>query len=239
MAGSRCDMSARDPGRAVRCQDCATRAACALNRLRFRQRAHADLQIHERTFHRGDVIVEEGQVAKNLRVVKLGVVFGYRRGLDGRSRPIGAVGRGVAIGSFGTIQLANQVTCVAMTAARVCELPAAELNRTGIGGASLQMEVGRFIAEAFAALSAWSEVMRLSGVVNQLAYVLVLLADANRESVVQLPSHEALAELLGTRRESIARALRALEMEGGIRRHERKRCEVRRDRLLLRLVNAS
>jgi len=71
------------------------------------------------------------------------------------------------------------------------------------------------------------------------AAVLLLLGDASQAPVVQLPSHTALAELLGTRRESIARALRSLESEGGIRRHERKRCEVQRDRLLLRLTHGA
>jgi DNA-binding GntR family transcriptional regulator len=72
-------------------------------------------------------------------------------------------------------------------------------------------------------------------VVNQLAYVVVLLADANRTPVVELPTHSALAELLGTTRETIARALGTLQSEGGIRRLERKHCEVYRRKLLDRV----
>jgi CRP/FNR family transcriptional regulator, cyclic AMP receptor protein len=231
-------MSTRSSARAVNCQECAIRATCMLNRLGSEQRAGIEPQIRERIFHRGDVLVEEGEVAKFVRVLKLGIVFGYRGGLDGRSRPIGALKRGSPVGLFGTLELPSQASCIALNCVRVCEVPVFDLHSMGSCGSSLLKEFGRTMAELFASLSAWSEAMRVPGVVKQLAYVLVLLADANKASVVQLPSHAALAELLGTRRESIARALGSLESEGCIRRHERKRCEVHRDRLLLRLSQA-
>jgi CRP-like cAMP-binding protein len=221
--------------RPVNCQDCAIRETCALNRLRNEERARIEPQIRERIFHRGDVLLEEEKTAKAVRFLKLGTVFGYRTGLDGRSRPIGVVRRGGALGIFGTFAMPSQATCVALTTVRVCEVPVAGVRDMMTCGSGLLVQISRSATEMFAAVIAWSEVMRLPGVVNQLAYVLVLLADASQAPVVQLPSHAALAELLGTRRESIARALRVLESEGGIRRHERKRCEVRRSQLLMRL----
>lgn len=228
-------MVTRTSVRSVNCQDCAIRATCTLNRLGEEDRIRIVPKIRERIFHRGDVLVEEGKLAKAVRFVKLGIVFGYRRGLDGRSRPIGVVSRGGALGIFGAFEMPSQATCVALTTVRACEVPVADLRVMSSCGSGLAVQIGQSVTEMVAALTAWSEAMRLPGVINQLAYMLVLLADANKASVVQLPSHAALAELLGTRRESIARALRSLESEGGIQRHERKRCEVRRDRLLLRV----
>jgi CRP-like cAMP-binding protein len=224
--------------RLVNCADCAIRAACALNRLESEDRARILPQVRERVFHRGDVLLEEGRTASVVRFVKLGVVFGYRRGLDGGSRPIGVVSRGGALGIFGTFATPNQTTCVALTAVRVCEVPVADLRSMSICGSSLVVQITRAVTEMFASVTSWSEVMRLQGVVNQLAYVLVLLADSSHSSVVHLPSHSDLAQLLGTRRETIARALRLLESDGAIRRHERKRCEVLRAPLLARLRQA-
>jgi CRP/FNR family transcriptional regulator len=229
------NMPTRKSARSVNCQNCAIRDTCALNRLQNEERARIEPMIRERIYHRGDVLLEEGKIAASVRFVKLGTVFGYRKGLDGRSRPIGVVSRGVALGIFSTFEMPNQVTCVALTTVLACEIPVADLRSLSTCGSSLQVQFGRSVAELFAALTAWSEAMRLPGLLNQLAYVLVLLAEASQAPVVQLPSHAALAELLGTRRESIARALRSLESEGGIRRHERKRCEVRRAALLTRL----
>ncbi|HEY0822203.1 MAG TPA: helix-turn-helix domain-containing protein, partial [Ramlibacter sp.] len=90
-------------------------------------------------------------------------------------------------------------------------------------------------AESCRKMAAWSEAMRVRGVTNQLAYSLLLLAEVHSATVVELPTHVALAELLGTTRETVARGLAALEEEGGIRRSERKKCEVVRTRLLNRL----
>lgn len=228
MIGSRSVLS-------VNCQQCAVRGTCTLNRLRQQEPGHLEHSVRERIFHRGDVLLEEGRIADHVRFVKLGLVFGYRRGLDGRSRPIGVVRRGGPLGIFGTFDLASQASCVALTTVRICEVPVAAMRDVSRCGSSLLAEIGRSVSEVFASLGAWSEAMRLPGTINQLAYVLVLLADAEGTSALQLPSHAALADLLGTRRETIARGLRALESEGCIRRHERKRCDVHRDRLLTRL----
>jgi len=229
-------MAPRKSVRFVNCPDCAVRENCTLNRLRAEERAFIVPHVRERVFHRGDVLLEEGQFASCVRFVKLGTVFGYRRGLDGRSRPVGVVSRGSALGVFATFSMPNQATCIALTTVRVCEVPIAELRRMCSCGSGLLAQFSQALTETFASLIAWSEAMRLPGTVNQLAYVLVLLADAAKTTVVQLPSHAALAELLGTRRETIARALRQLEGEGGMARHERKRCEVDRDKLLARLA---
>jgi CRP/FNR family cyclic AMP-dependent transcriptional regulator len=221
------------------CQDCAIRTLCTLGRLETQERALVESKIGERIFHRDDVLVEENKVAGFVRIVKTGTVFAYRRGLDGRSRPIGVVSRGRALGTFSIFNRPNPASCVALTTIRVCELPVVALRDISACGSNLLAHITLSVVDNFAALTAWSEAMRLPGVINQLAYILVLLADANRASIVELPSHSALAELLGTRRETVARALGALEMAGGIRRHERKRCEVLRSPLLARLSPAT
>ncbi len=221
--------------RATHCRDCAIRELCTLGRLGDQERAPIASHLRERVFHRDDVLVEEGKYASFVRIVKVGTVFGYRRGLDGRSRAIGVVNRGNALGIFGLFDMPSQASCVARTTVRVCEIPVPALRDTSTCGSRLRGYAASAIVETFGAVTAWSESMRLPGVINQLAYVLVLLAEANKAAMVALPSHSNLAELLGTRRESVARALHALEQEGSILRHERKRCEVFRSKLLARL----
>lgn len=192
-------------------------------------------QIRQRIFHRGDALIEEGEIAHFVRILKLGTAFAYRRGLDGRSRPIGVLARGNAVGIFGVFENPSQASGVAVTTVRVCEISVLALREVSACGSQSLGHLVRAVVANFAAIAAWSEAMRLPGVVNQLAYIAILLADASRSSVVELPSHSALADLLGTRRESIARALRKLDGEGGIRRLDRKRCEVQRSQLLARL----
>jgi CRP-like cAMP-binding protein len=221
------------------CQSCAIRDVCVLGRLRNDEPALLEPHIRQRTFHPGDVLADEGKVATFVRIVKLGTVFGYRRGLDGRSRPIGVVSRGNGFGVFGVFDNPTQATGVALTTARVCEIPVVALRERRACDSKMLVSLGRSAVETCGAMATWSEAMRLPGVVNQLAYVVVLLADANKTSVVELPTHSALAQLLGTTRETVARALATLETEGGIRRWERKRCEVHRRNLLARVARST
>jgi len=224
---------------ASNCQSCAIRHECVLGRLGEAERALLEPHIRPRIFHRGDALVVEGEIASLVRILKLGTAFAYRRGLDGRSRPIGVINRGNAFGIFGMFESPNQASGIALTTIRICEIRVAALRDMSACRSQLLVQAVRAVTQNFAAMAAWSEAMRLPGLVNQLAYVVLLLADASKSSVVVLPSQSALADLLGTRRETIARALRALDCEGGIRRLERKRCEVYPSKLLMRLKQAS
>lgn len=210
-----------------------------LGRLGKEDFAVLEPHIRQRIFPRGDVLAEEGQIASFVRVVKMGTIFAYRRGLDGRSRPIGVVSRGNALGIFGVFGSPNQASGVPLTSVRICEIPVVALRNMGACDSKLLVHLGQSTVESYGALATWSEAMRLPGVINQLAYVVVLLAGANRTSVVELPTHSAMAELLGTTRETVARALATLESEGGIRRLERKRCEVYRGNLLARVSRSA
>lgn len=231
-------MPTKTPITAAHCRSCAIRQACLLGQVGDTERALVEPQIRQRTFHSGDALVEEGIVAGALLIIKLGTAFAYRRGLDGRSRPIGVIHRGNAFGIFGIFEYRNQASGIAMTTVRACEIPIAAVRDLSECGSKFLVHVLRAVTENFAAMAAWAEAMRLSGVTNQLAYVIVLLAEAAKSPVVELPSHVALAEMLGTRRETIARALRTLDEEGGLRRAERRRYEVDRSRLLTRLAQA-
>ncbi|MDN3922923.1 Crp/Fnr family transcriptional regulator [Roseateles violae] len=217
------------------CGDCAIGPRCVLGRLEEAERALVAPHLRERIFHRGDALLEEGKDTAFVRVIKLGTAFVHRRGLDGRSRPIGVMGRGQAFGFLGMFGSPNQVSCFAHTTVRVCELPVLAMREMSASVPQFMVHMTRAVVENFASVAAWAEALRLPGMANQLAYVLVLLGDADKSAVVALPSHAALAELLGTRRESIARALRTLESEGGIKRLDRRRCELVRSALLARL----
>jgi len=222
---------------AIDCRDCATASNCVLGQLDETQLAFVAANLRERVFSRGETLLEEGRTSSHLRFIKLGTAIVHRRGLDGRSRPIGVMRRGCAIGLFGAVDRPNQITGVALTRVRVCELPVEALRELGHhGNLPLTQHLLNALVENFAALASWSEAMRVPGVSNQLACVALLLADACDGASVELPSQDALARLLGTRRESIARGLKTLEIEGGIRRLDRKRCEVNRSGLLGRLA---
>lgn len=229
-------MSRSAQGRAAtECILCANRFTCVTGRVKPDDLQQLQPLIRERRFQRGDSLLREGKIATRVRVVKVGSLFSYRRGVDGRQRPVGLVGRGGVFGLFGVFSQHSQVSAVAAGDGRVCEIPVEALRQLAARDADFaDVLVARTAAES-GMLAAWSAGMRVRGVVNQLAYSLLLVADTQHSSVIELPTQVALAELLGTTRESIARALAALEADGGIVRGERRKCEVVRPQLLQRL----
>lgn len=222
----------RDPSD---CTLCATRFACVANRVPAADMPQLHPLIRKRSVQRGDVLAREGEVASAVRVLKVGSAFGYRRGLDGRSRPVGIAGRGAPFGVFGVFGQRTQLSAVAASPARICEIPAAALRDLSAQHPDFSSYLTGAAVENCGRIAAWSEAMRVRGLTNQLAYSLLLLGEAQSTPVIELPTHVALAELLGTTRETVARGLATLEEEGAIRRGERKNCEIYRGALLARL----
>lgn len=225
------------PGR-TNCMDCATRSNCIVGALASADQAVVSRLIRESAFCRGAEISSEGDVASSLKIIKVGTLFGYRTGKDGRRRPIGIAGRGTAFGMYGCFGRHNQVSGVAVSAGRYCELSIRHLEeKTQWADAFRELLINDCI-RSFGLAADWSAAMRLRTLVKQLAYTLLLLSDVQGSPVVQLPTHTALAELLGTTRESIVRGLIVLEGERCIAKLERKKCHVYGDRLLQWLDSA-
>jgi CRP/FNR family transcriptional regulator, cyclic AMP receptor protein len=223
------------PKTSLGCSECATRPVCLLNLVNDEELHALQPLIERRRFHHGERISAEGEVSHSIRLLKIGNVFGYRRGLDGQERPIGIAGRGAAFGLFGYFGQPNQVSGIAATSLRVCEISHETLRRAAAANPALGEKLASAAVSTCGLIAAWSEGMRVRGLVNQLAYALVLLSQAHRSSLIDLPTHTALAELLGTTRETIARAFSTLKSEGSLQLLERRKCEVDRDALLGRL----
>ncbi|HYD77406.1 Crp/Fnr family transcriptional regulator [Ramlibacter sp.] len=215
-----------------------TRPACILANQSPEMLRSLQPAIREIRFRKGDVLLEEGQQSDEVKVIKVGSVFGYRCGLDGAARPIGIAGRGASFGMFSFFGQPNQVTGIAASAGRACVIPVVALRARAKESALLAEQIAASMVRGCGSIAAWSECMRVQGITNQLAYAVLLLSQAQRSTVVELPTHSALAALLGTTRETIARALGTLEREGVIIRFERRLCEVIRSRVVA-LLNAS
>lgn len=180
-----------------------------------------DAWITEVEFHKGDTLQTEGEATGSVRTIKLGSVMLTRKGPDGVARAIAVLGRGHLLGQWRLFDQPTQVGVLALSTGRVCELPVAAL------GVPLQHEpafrdaLHTSMAHTFARLADWSLVMRLRGLPRQLVATLLLLSEEQATAAVRLPSHVALAAVLSTSRESVARTLRQLETAGYLQRIDR------------------
>jgi CRP-like cAMP-binding protein len=229
-------LAPRSSKSSANCLHCATLATCFLGTL---TRAHLEaLQplVRKTAIRQGSVLAQEGEVSTAIKIIKLGTVFGYRRGREGVIRPIGIAGRGAVFGIFGYYGHPNLVSAIASTSGYICEISVIDLKRQTPGNPLLGEHLFRAKLQSVARIASWSEAMRLRGVVNQLAYTLLLLGEAQTSAVVELPTHTLLSQLLGATRETIVRALTTLEKEGVIRRLERRKCHLFEHLLLKRLT---
>lgn len=204
-----------------RCQLCAARLTCLVGQLPRPLQERLDSQIREVDFRKGETLQTEGIDPVVVRTIKLGTVMLTRAGPDRVSRPVAMVGRGHLLGMWGLLAKTTQVGAQALSSGRVCELPVVALRNTLGKDVSLLGSLHDQMALTFARLADWSQVMRLRGLPRQLVATLMLLTHEQGTRAAHLPSHIALAALLSTTRESVARTLRQLEDRGHLRRNDR------------------
>lgn len=222
-------MSADPPpttGASQRCQICAARTRCVVGQLPRSQQALLDPLIHERSYRKGEVLQHEGVVPLAVHAIKLGTVMVSRHGPDGQPYPVAVLGRGHLLGLWGLLDGLTQTGAQALTAARVCELPTSALRNALGSDQALCVVLRQPLLQAFAALADWAQVTRQRTLQRQLMAALLLLAQEQGSRTVTLPSQTALAALLCTSRETVARALRLLEDNGHLQRIDRWHAEL-------------
>lgn len=208
------------------CRQCATRQVCLLGGLPPAQLKLLDGVVEERLFSKQDVLEIEGVPARRIAVVKLGTIMATRCGAKGHPQPVALFGRGRVLGQYGVYDHAEQLGAMALSSGRLCTVQTADLYRLGVVDRVFHERLQTMIVRSFGRLADWSRVMRFKGIPNQLHACLLLLAQEQGHRSLRLPSHVALAALLSTTRETIARTLRQLEQEGHLRRLDRWHCEM-------------
>jgi CRP-like cAMP-binding protein len=210
----------------ARCPECATLPMCLMGCLPQASRELLAPCVVEWHFGKGDVLMPEGQVAQQMSIIKIGAVMGSRQGEDGHTHPVALFGRGKTLGEYAIYGHREQISAVALSPGRVCRLDVSDFYRLGVVDRKFHACVQTRIVRSLGQLADWSRVMRIKGLQLKLLAALRLYATEQRSRVMRLPSHVALASLLSTTRETIARSLRQLEAAGNILRHDRWHCEI-------------
>lgn len=218
--------TARSSAQLARCQVCATRPVCLMSCLGEGTALALAGVIHERPFRKGDVLQVEGEVSDHIAIVKLGMLKAVRKGTGECEHPVALFGRGQLIGAYGLLGQRNQLGVKALSAGRLCLIDIAALYRLGVIDRVFLGCVYTMISNSFGHLADWAHVMRVKGIQHQLLGALQLMAKDHGNRLIRLPSHVALAALLSTTRESVARNLRLLEQQGLLIRRDRWHCQL-------------
>ncbi len=180
----------------------------------------------ERPFLQGEVATREGELSRHLRIVKVGWVFLCRTRPDGSARPVAIAGRGTVLGFCSYFRQPDAVSAVTGSSCRVCEFATELMQSLASNDSGFRQRVEKVFCDSLGLLAEWAEATSHRTVMAQVAASVQLLAAQQGSTAVSIPSHTALASLLGTTRESVARALAGLESAGYLLRKSARRCEV-------------
>jgi CRP/FNR family transcriptional regulator, cyclic AMP receptor protein len=208
------------------CQNCATRSVCVLSQSGAVTASLLAQAIQEKGFRKSEVIQIQGEASRTIAVVKLGTVLGTRQGSEGTEVPVALFGRGRVLGGYAMLGQCNPLGVQALSAGRLCSVEIAELYRMGATDRNFLDGVYANINECVGHLADWTAIMHVKGIHRQLLLALRLIAQEQGSRSIRLPSQVALAALLSTTRESIARALLLLEQKEEIIRVDRSHCEI-------------
>lgn len=208
------------------CAVCASRKVCLIGTLSEPQLSTMAPLVREINFKNHDLLLQEGEVSKHIKIVKLGTVMCRRRGPDGVQRPVALFGRGHVLGKYALVDHPNALDAIGLSAGRLCLLRVNELKDGPLPSTALLNSLHGVMVRAFGGLADWSQVMRQRGLQRQLHASLQLLGQEQGQRIVRIPSHVAMAALLSTTRESVARTMGQLEDAQLVRRVDRWHREV-------------
>jgi CRP-like cAMP-binding protein len=184
----------------------------------FDHLAHQNKMVGEslmpRSFRPGEIVCEAGEMVQSLFLVASGRVQLYRTTRDGRRFVIATLGPGTMFGEASLLGGQGPDThAVALEATTVWVMPgrqALELSSTeALFGFGLVQAMGQRVREAENRL----EQMAYSTIASRLAALLLELSKDDPKGIVRV-THQGLANMLGTWRETISKTLQEFRRQG-------------------------
>lgn len=207
------------------CDTCAARGLCVFH---ADEAAFARLAPHltQARLSPREVLYEQGAMLDHLHVVKLGTVFTCRADFGLDKRPIAVFPRGTILGASAYGGQASLVSAQAATTVRLCSVPIQTMHLRARQSEALARLLATLVARNVAQLMQWTAAIGQPTIIEKVGLGLLLLSEHSGSQRITLPPQHHFAVLLGTTRETVARALRELAAQGCIRQVSRSLWDV-------------
>jgi CRP/FNR family transcriptional regulator len=209
-------------GSPPRCDQCSTRGRCLFAETRSAQNDYFRSLVRERSVSVGETVEAQGSDGHALSVVKVGLLKGIRTipgGDDGKS--IMLMGKGRLVGFTQPFGQSAMLSMVAITPTRLCQVNVQDVKDIAMPNASFQQAIYRTSAAFLSCMADWSRLLREDSYLQKVSIALQLIAVEEGSQAFRIPSHRELANVLGTRRETIARHISILIEKGMLRKIDR------------------
>ena len=182
------------------------------------------------SFGTGELLHEAGAPMDAVTFITRGRVKVYRLSRDGKQQTIALLGPGDAFGEIGLVdRRAQDLYVEALDEVVVCRTARAAFLRLCSRDASLAIRLAEAMGEKLHEAREQIADLAFRDVRGRVAHLVLTLLERERrlsgtdelDRVVPGLTHRELADLIGTRRESVTLALGALEREGLLRVEER------------------
>lgn len=203
------------------CHECVGRDNCFFKQLPDAVHERIRPMLRERSFSPGDVLQQQGVLIPVLQVVKVGDLLCKSQPPVGEEHAVALIGQGQLIGMANVWQMPSSVTVQALSSGRVCQADIDQMQQYNLFTPEVVQLLGQRKIKALQRLTDWSMAARQKTVHQRVAGVLCLLTQEQRSKQVRLPSHAILADIVGSSREAVVRALKQLEVDGRVVRRAR------------------
>lgn len=214
---TRTDSTAEGP----HCDHCSTRSRCVFYSLTASQAGQMRPCIRERTVAVGELVQRQGSVGSSVMVVKVGLFKGLRAAPGQEQKAIAILGKGRLLGFNNLYRQPAPLTLVAMTPARICEADVDAVHGLAMVHQQFRQRVYQAVGSYIDCVADWSRILREDSYLRKLCQALHLIANEEGCSAFRIPSHIELANVLGSRRETIARHIGLLIDRGMFRKVDR------------------
>lgn len=202
------------PGAAPRCENCSTRARCLFAVLSLPQHEHLRSLVRERTVAVGETVETQGASGQTLGVVKVGLLKGLRSCPGDEGKTILLMGKGRLVGFTHPFGQSAVLSLVTITPTRICEVDVQAVSDIAMPSAPFQQAIYRTIADFLGCMADWSRLLREDSFLAKVYCAMQLIAAEEGSPSFRIPSHTELANVLGARRETIARHIAILIDKG-------------------------
>lgn len=164
---------------------------------------------------RGKVIYGPGEVSETLFLIKKGSVQIYRLGRDGKKLILANLGEGAF---FGEMALLGQGTCQSFAEAvedsLLCAMKRHHIERLLASYPQVAVNILEIMGRRLLATEMMLEEIAFKSVRSRIASLLLRLSQQQGSDVISGLSHQALADMSGTIRETATQSLNELRAQG-------------------------
>lgn len=189
---------------------------------------HEMLEMERRTTMRtcepGRVFYQPGQAAETLYILKEGTVHLYRLTPDGRKLIVATLGKGTVFGEMAlTGQRMHNTFAEAATSARVCVMSRADVEQLLLTKPQMALRLIQIVGNRLHQTELQLEQIAFTSIPRRVARKLLELSYGRH--TVEGYSHQELADMIGTYRETVTATLNDFKARGLVR-IGRKRIEI-------------